>query len=264
MALDGILSTGGLYTQNSGFLGSLALAQSGAGAAVSLTPSYSDGAVVSGGGQAAVSSSTTTASASAQAVTGTQGTGGYSSTSIQVDSLAGLVVTQFRDPQTGTVEFQIPSKQVVETYRLRSLSTPPYNPYQLPAPSPKEGQHAGATHGDGAGGKSGGGQQNGGGTFQASGTGTVPTPSGSGSGSGTTSGDGSTPSILTGGATGTPAGTGSGAGGDGGIAYSGGPTVVAGAGTGDGTTGTTGTATDSGAPVPLSASTTSSGVNLVA
>lgn len=256
MALDGILSTGGLYTQNSGFLGSLALGQSGAGLASSLAAtSYTDGTAGPGitGAQAASSSA---ASQSATGTGGIQGTGGYSSTSIQVDSLAGLVVTQFRDPQTGTVEFQIPSKQVVETYRLRSLSTPPYNPYQIPSSSPKAASHSGNGHGDTTGGKTGNGQQygDGSGASQA-------TTAGSGTGTSTTGQSTVGASASSGGGAGD-GGTGSDTG-TGGIAYSGGPTVAA--GVGDGTlVGAAGASPDNGATAPVSAGTASSSVNLVA
>lgn len=125
MALNGIVSLGSTSSQTYGYLGAVSLA-SADGAEIDATTKATS----------ALSTPDSATSAAPTAPTAKDAGGYYINPSIQVDNLAGLVVTRYLDPVTGQEQFQIPSKQVVAAYRLRALSTPPYNPFEVPRSFP--------------------------------------------------------------------------------------------------------------------------------
>ncbi|MEA1674270.1 hypothetical protein [Nitrospirillum sp. BR 11163] len=118
MALDGVLSTGSTYAQTPG--GSLATL-----------------------GHAANDTTTEAAgtSTSAEEATSRLSAPAYISPAVTYDSQAAIAITQFRDSTTGAVDYQIPSRQVVEQYRLRATGAPHYKggnpllPAEVTAPS---------------------------------------------------------------------------------------------------------------------------------
>ncbi|MDG3442956.1 hypothetical protein [Nitrospirillum amazonense] len=148
MALDGVLSTGSVYTQiPNGTLATLgyatndtsAEATAGSSTPGSPTPGSSTPGAASGGTSTAGEETTSRLSAPA-----------YISPVVTYDSQAAIAITQFRDSTTGAVDYQIPSRQVVEQYRLRATGAPHYKggnpllPAEVTAPS-NDQSAAGAT-----------------------------------------------------------------------------------------------------------------------
>ncbi|MEA1653100.1 hypothetical protein UAJ10_29300 [Nitrospirillum sp. BR 11164] len=130
MALDGVLSTGSAYAQiPNGTLATLGYASNDTSAETTAAASSTPGAT-SGGTSPAGEETTSRLSAPA-----------YISPAVTYDSQAAIAITQFRDSTTGAVDYQIPSRQVVEQYRLRATGAPHYKggnpllPAEVTAPS---------------------------------------------------------------------------------------------------------------------------------
>ncbi|TWB11580.1 hypothetical protein FBZ89_1298 [Nitrospirillum amazonense] len=122
MALDGVLSTGSAYAQfPSGTLATLGYATDTSAettSAGSSTPGAAPGGTSPAGlGGASPAGEETTSRLSAPA---------YISPVVTYDSEAAIAITQFRDSTTGAVDYQIPSRHVVEQYRLRATGAPHY------------------------------------------------------------------------------------------------------------------------------------------
>lgn len=112
MALDGVLSTGSAYAQvSNGTVGTLGYAANDVTAGTSGTKAGTDTAA----GTASGADAGPRLSAPA-----------YISPVVSYDSQAAIAITQFRDSVTGTVDYQIPSRQVVEQYRLRATGAARY------------------------------------------------------------------------------------------------------------------------------------------
>ncbi|MDZ5649247.1 hypothetical protein [Nitrospirillum sp. BR 11828] len=112
MALDGVLSTGSAYAQvPSGTVGTLAYAANDA------TAETSGAKADTGTAAGAASGGEAGPRLSAPA---------YISPVVTYDSQAAIAITQFRDSVTGAVDYQIPSRQVVEQYRLRATGAARY------------------------------------------------------------------------------------------------------------------------------------------
>ncbi|TWB64160.1 hypothetical protein [Nitrospirillum viridazoti] len=130
MALDGVLSTGSAYAQiPSGTLATLGYATTDTSAETTSAGSSTPGAAPGGTSPAGEE---TTSRLSAPA---------YISPVVTYDSEAAIAITQFRDSTTGAVDYQIPSRHVVEQYRLRATGAPHYKggnpllPAEVAAPS---------------------------------------------------------------------------------------------------------------------------------
>ncbi|MEC4592496.1 hypothetical protein VPG91_15950 [Nitrospirillum amazonense] len=139
MALDGVLSTGSAYPQiPNGTLATLGYATNDTSAETTAAGSSTAGAA---SGATSPAGEETTSRLSAPA---------YISPVVTYDSQAAIAITQFRDSTTGAVDYQIPSRQVVEQYRLRATGAPHYKggnpllPAEVTAPS-NDQSAAGAT-----------------------------------------------------------------------------------------------------------------------
>ncbi|ASG22036.1 hypothetical protein [Nitrospirillum viridazoti] len=135
MALDGVLSTGSAYAQiPSGTLATLGYATNDTSAEATSAGSSASGSSTPGAapGGTSPAGEETTSRLSAPA---------YISPVVTYDSQAAIAITQFRDSTTGAVDYQIPSRHVVEQYRLRATGAPHYKggnpllPAEVAAPS---------------------------------------------------------------------------------------------------------------------------------
>ncbi|WP_049973901.1 hypothetical protein [Azospirillum sp. B4] len=127
MALDGVLSTVGLYSQGPG--------------GIQGTSAYGSVDTSAGGATTATTSGGSAGTATPEEATSRLSAPAYISPVVTYDSQAAIAITQFRDSVTGAVDYQIPSRHVVEQYRLRAAGAPRYQggnpllPAEVGAPS---------------------------------------------------------------------------------------------------------------------------------
>ncbi|MBB6252190.1 hypothetical protein [Nitrospirillum iridis] len=132
MALDGVLSTGSLYAQVPN--GNLTAAYASSDTATETAGNAASGGTSAGATRAGGTGSSEDAASRFSAPA-------YISPVVNYDSQAAIAVTEFRDSVTGAVDYQIPSRQVVEQYRLRAAGSPRYQggttllPAEVTAPS---------------------------------------------------------------------------------------------------------------------------------